>query len=158
RALYFNDDTVIGAVQGAPVFEVVSLDRTDGLKFFSLEQKKVEAPRFKRESGSCTFCHAPINRFAQGIMIATVFPAADGRPTFPATSGLFKLTDHRTPFEERWGGYYVTGKHGSITHLGNAVAPDPSRPRELDKTRTSNVTSLEGRFDISKYLAPSSDI
>ncbi|MEI9812297.1 MAG: hypothetical protein WDO18_06330 [Acidobacteriota bacterium] len=157
RALYFNDDIVIGAVQDASVFEVVSLDPTEGLQFFSLDQKKTGKPRFKAERGSCTFCHGPINKWAQGVMIATVFPAPDGKPTF-SPGELFHLTDHRSPFEDRWGGYYVTGTSGGIKHRGNAIAPDPSRPMELDTTNSSNVTSLTGRFDIAKYLEPTSDI
>ena len=32
------------------------------------------------------------------------------------------IVDHRTPFKERWGGWYVTGSAGSGTHLGNEVA------------------------------------
>lgn len=158
RALYFNDDIVIGAVQDAQVFEAVALDPTEGLQFFSLAQGQTKKPRFKAERGSCTFCHAPINKFAQGVMIATVFPDRDGKPFFKTGEELFHLTDHRSPFEDRWGGYYVTGTSGGIQHRGNAVAPDPSKPYELDLTNTSNVTSLAGRFDISKYLVPTSDI
>jgi len=157
RALYFNDDIVIGAVQDAKVFEAVALDPTDGLQFFSLDQKKTSKPRFKAERGQCTFCHGPINKWAQGVMIATVFPAPDGKPFF-SSGQLFQLTDHRSPFEDRWGGYYVTGTSGGIKHRGNAVAPDPKKPYDLDLTNTSNVTSLEGRFDVSKYLAQTSDI
>src|SRR5690606_20156497 len=71
---------------------------------------------------------------------------------------LFHLTDHRSPFEDRWGGYYVTGTHGKIQHRGNAVAPDPAQPRVLDTSGSGNVTSLEDRFDTSKYLTPTSDI
>lgn len=26
---------------------------------------------------------------------------------------------HSVPFEKRWGGWYVTGQHGSLHHLGN---------------------------------------
>jgi hypothetical protein len=157
RALYFNDDVIIGFVQDAKVFEAIALDPNDGLQFFSLKQKKTSKPRFKAERGSCTFCHGPINKFAQGVMIATVFPAPDGKPFF-SSGQLFHLTDHRSPFEDRWGGYYVTGTSGGIKHRGNAVAPDPKKPYDLDLTNTSNVTSLEGRFDVSRYLAQSSDI
>jgi hypothetical protein len=144
-------------VQGAKVFEAVSLDPNEGLQFFSLEQGKSKNPRFKAERGQCTFCHGPINKWAQGVMIATVFPAPDGKPFF-SSGQLFELTDHRSPFEDRWGGYYVTGTSGGIKHRGNAVAPDPKKPYELDRSHTSNVLSLEGRFDVSKYLVQYSDI
>jgi hypothetical protein len=158
RALYFNDDVVLGAVQNGAVFELASLDPTQGITFYSLGQKKAENPRFKREYGSCAFCHGPINRWAQGIMVATVFPAADGMPFFPKSNDIFKLTDHRSPFEARWGGYYVTGHHGKIKHRGNAMIADTAKPEVLDTSNAGNVTSLAGRFDVSKYLEPTSDI
>jgi hypothetical protein len=158
RALYFNDDIVIGAVQNAPVFEIASLDPGQGITFYSLGQKKADNPRFKREFGSCAFCHGPVNRWTQGLMVATVFPAADGTPFFPKSGEMFTLTDHRSPFEERWGGYYITGTHGEIRHRGNAVLTDTSKPDVLDRSNSSNVTSLAGRFEISKYLEPTSDV
>lgn len=158
RALYFNDDIVIGAVQNAPVFEIASLDLAQGITFYSLGQKKAQNARFKREFGSCAFCHGPINRWTQGIMVATVFPAEDGTPFFPKSSDIFKLTDHRSPFDERWGGYYVTGTHGKIKHRGNAVIADLAKPQVLDSGNANNVTSLMGRFDVSKYLEPTSDV
>lgn len=157
RALYFNDDVIVGAVQDAAVLEVISLDPADGVQFFSLEQAKSDSPRFHSERGSCTFCHGPINKWAQGVMIATVFPAPDGKPYTPP-GALFHLTDHRSRFEDRWGGYWVTGTHGTIQHRGNAFAPDRAHPEQLDRSRANNVTSLAERFDVSKYLEPTSDI
>jgi hypothetical protein len=38
------------------------------------------------------------------------------------------------------------------------MAPDPANPRVLDTSKSSNVTSLEGRFDVSQYLETTSDI
>lgn len=157
RALYFNDDAIVSFVQDAPLYEFVSLEPSEGLLFFTMEQTKTDSPRFKSERGSCTFCHGPINKFAQGVMVATVFPAPDGKPHFPPGE-LFRLTDHRSPFSERWGGYYVTGTHGGIQHRGNAFAPDKNQPDKLDTSNSSNITSLEDRFDTSKYPAPTSDI
>jgi hypothetical protein len=66
--------------------------------------------------------------------------------------------DHRTAIEDRWGGWYVTGTHGSQKHMGNAVAPDPDRPFVLQEIGTQNLTTLDGKFDVEKYLAGSSDI
>lgn len=157
RALYFNDDTVVSFVQDAPFFEFVSLEPTEGLLFFTMEQGNAARPHFKSERGSCTFCHGPINKWAQGVMVATVFPDRDGKPHFPPGE-LFHLTDHRSPFSERWGGYYVTGTHGDIRHRGNAFAPDKTHPDQLDTSNSSNITSLKDRFDVSKYIAPTSDI
>jgi hypothetical protein len=71
---------------------------------------------------------------------------------------LFHVTDHTTPFEQRWGGWYVTGTHGKMEHLGNAFAPNPYRPVELQTRGTQNQTSLVTKFDVTKYLTPYSDL
>jgi len=69
------------------------------------------------------------------------------------------MTDHRTAFAQRWGGWYVTGTHGAQTHLGNNEnLTDPIHPGPAAREGTQNVTSLKDRFDTSKYLAPTSDI
>ena len=69
------------------------------------------------------------------------------------------MTDHRTPFSERWGGWYVTGTHGAQYHLGNNPnLSDPIHPGPALRTGTQNVTDLSDRFDTSRYLAPTSDL
>jgi hypothetical protein len=45
-----------------------------------------------------------------------------------------------------------------VHHLGNAVAPDPDRPFDLEQDGTLNLTSLAGKFDTTKYLTATSDI
>lgn len=157
RALYFSDDVFVGAVQGSSLLEIIAVDPAEGLQFFSLDQGKRERPRFKSERSSCTFCHGPVNKWAPGVMVATVFPAPDGKPYTPP-GALFRLTDHRSPFEDRWGGFWVTGTHGRIQHRGNAFAADRTHPDQLDRSHGRNVTSLEDRFDVSKYLERTSDI
>jgi hypothetical protein len=65
--------------------------------------------------------------------------------------------DHRSPFTERWGGWYVTGELGRIEHMGNLLLKTTADP-DL-KTIASNigVTSLAKRFDQQGYLTPFSD-
>jgi hypothetical protein len=111
---------------------------------------------FQRRGVECLFCHGPGNRGAAALVVASVIPGADGTPAY--TSAFIDTIDHRTPFERRWGGWYVTGTHGSESHMGNAVASDPEHPLDLDTTNSRNVTSLAGRFDLGKYLAGTSDI
>jgi hypothetical protein len=88
-------------------------------------------------------------------VVRSVFTDRLGLPVLSA--GSFRI-DHTSPFKERWGGWYVTGTHGAQTHMGNAVARDPDRPLDLEEAGTQNVTSLAGKFDVGKYLAPTSDI
>lgn len=182
RALYFNDDVMLGVVQDSSLLEFASLDPDEGLLFYTFDQagpasaedntgtnlnpagpdssnqgEGIEGgPHFQREFG-CAACHGPVNRYAPGLIVASVFPTPTGTARHDG-EGLFQLTNHRSPFEDRWGGFYVTGTHGDITHRGNAMASNPDQPYELDTSETGNITSLADRFDISKYLEPTSDI
>lgn len=156
RALYFNDVAAVGTVPGGEVYELMALEPGRGIVFYTLDTKQVERPRFERRGVECLFCHGPGNHGAPGMVVASVIPNANGVPAY--TGGFFSTTDHRTPFEERWGGWYVTGTSGSQMHLGNAIAPDPEHPLDLDQSHSVNLTSIADRFDSAKYLSPSSDI
>jgi hypothetical protein len=68
------------------------------------------------------------------------------------------ITDHRTKFEERWGGWYVTGLSGEQKHRGNAIAQNPAEPKVLETYGTQNLTDLMRKFDPAGYLLPSSDM
>ena len=96
------------------------------------------------------------NKGAPGLVVATVFPNEEGVPAY--TSTFIDTIDHRTPFDRRWGGWYVTGTHGPSKHLGNAVGSNPFNPLDLAAPDSQNLTTLTGRFDVSKYLTGSSDI
>jgi hypothetical protein len=135
---------------------VAALDPTEGVAFYSLSTKQGEQPRFQRRGVECLFCHSPGNKGAPALIVASVSPSADGTPAYTGT--FISTIDHRTPFENRWGGWYVTGTHGSQKHIGNAVAPDSNRPFDLQQTDTQNLTTLEHLLDVSKYLTSSSDI
>jgi hypothetical protein len=89
--------------------------------------------------------------------VSSVHPITDAEAR--ESHGSAFITDDRTSFEERWGGWYVTGTHGSQVHLGNnPQLADPLFPGRAVKEGTQNVTSLAGLFDTSRYLAPTSDI
>ena len=158
RAIYFNDNVSVGGVQNGELYEIAAVDPVDGIRFYTLETKKSDKPEFERQSSLCTICHGPVNRWAPGIMVATVYPNSEGSPFFMGATELFHTTNHASPFEDRWGGWYVTGTHGSMKHLGNTWAPDPYRPIEVITENTQNQTDLSSKFDPSKYLAPSSDL
>jgi hypothetical protein len=156
RALYFSDSVSVGTVPGGDVYELVALEPNDGLAFYTLSTRQNERPRFQRRGVECLFCHSPGNKGAPGLVVASVIPSADGTPAY--TGSFISTIDHRAPFENRWGGWYVTGTHGSQKHLGNAFAADPEHPFDLQQTGTQNLTSLGDKVDVSKYLTGSSDI
>jgi hypothetical protein len=91
-----------------------------------------------------------------GIFVSSLHPRTD---ELRDVHGSSFVTDHRTSFKDRWGGWYVTGTHGSATHLGNNVAlVDPLQPGGRGGPETQNVTTLSSMFDTSRYLDPTSDL
>jgi hypothetical protein len=155
RAIYFNDTVSVGIVRGGEVLEIASQDPKQGVIFYTLDLEKVDKPRFDRRD-TCLQCHASGGTLGvPGIVVRSVYPEPSGMPAFHA--GTF-ISDHRSPLKERWGGWYVTGKHGSQTHMGNAVARDRDKPDQLETEGTQNVVDLKHKFDTGAYLAPSSDI
>jgi hypothetical protein len=173
RALYFDDDTYIGWVRGGEVLEVASTDAQLGTVFYTLAQPKVAAgasapaaPRFERQTYSCLQCHgSTTTREVPGLLLRSVYPDADGQPVLSA--GTF-LTTQQSPFEQRWGGWYVTGNHGLQRHMGNVVV-DEARARGaaggdatpntlLDVEAGANLADLAGKVDTSMYLGRGSDI
>ncbi|MCH5373047.1 MAG: hypothetical protein JJ992_03655 [Planctomycetes bacterium] len=156
RAVYFNDDVYVGWVQNGPVMEISSVDPRQGAIFYTLAQRATERPQFIRDHGDCLSCHASSRTSdVPGHLVRSVYTAPDGQPRFEA--GTF-LTDHTSPLSQRWGGWYVTGKHGSQRHMGNVVAADEEHPENLDREAGANVTSLDAFVDTSPYLTCDSDL
>ena len=157
RAIYFNDDTAVGFVQNGEVLELSAIDPKQGAVFYSLDTERNNKPEFARRD-DCLRCHqgAPTMGIP-GILVSSVHPVNDAEAR--ESHGSAFITDGRTPFAERWGGWYVTGTHGSQVHLGNnPQLTDPLNPGSSVQEGTQNVTSLAGFFDTSRYLAPTSDI
>jgi len=156
RALYFNDDVYIGWVQGGDVLEVMAMDPNLGAVFYVLHQDQEEMPRFIRDQGQCLTCHASSR--TQGVpggLVRSAFVAADGQPHFGA--GTFTI-DHTSPFDQRWGGYYVSGTHGQMRHMGNAISPNRQEPEAIDREAGANVTDLSTLVDLEPYLTSHSDL
>jgi hypothetical protein len=157
RAIYFNDHVTVGAVQNGGLYEIIAQDPKAGLAFYTLSTERTGAPRFERHGDDCLSCHGRINRWAPALVVANVIPQDDGSPLITSTERLFDVTDHRTPYAHRWGGWYVTGTHGAMRHNGNVLAT-PDNPGELDPQAGLNLTDLSTKIDVTRYLAPSSDI
>ena len=56
-------------------------------------------------------------------------------------SGI-SLVNHRTPLEERWGGWYVTGTHGKQTHRGYLIGKATVQKAGSGLVTAKNVVSL----------------
>jgi hypothetical protein len=129
RAIYFNDDVAVGWVRGGKVLEVASHDAQNGVSFYTLDQSPSETPQFNRGE-NCLTCHFSNDTGGvPGLLVRS--------------NGV--VTDHRTPYEERWGGWYVTGLARRFRHQGNRVGQ-------------GWLESLYDQFDTSGYPGMYSDI
>jgi hypothetical protein len=156
RAIYFNDDIYVGYCQSGDVMEVSAVDPVLGTVFYTLDQQPLDKPRFERRIDNCVVCHQ--NSATGGVpghMVRSLFVDADGQPMLSAGG---RSIDHTTPLEHRWGGWYVSGKHGSHGHLGNLVIRTREVPRPIDNSAGLNVEDLASRLRVDHYLAPHSDI
>jgi hypothetical protein len=156
RAVYFNDDVAVGAVHPGGLIEIIANDRRGGIVFYTLDNAAPGTPRLQEEGSRCASCHGMVNTVTPGWIVANITAIADGMPQFANPAYPFDFTDQTRPFEDRWGGWYVTGTSENMHHLGNVTAPDPGKPFELPEGRT--LTSLAGRFDPAHTLRPTSDI
>jgi len=152
RSLFFNDSVAAGWVKGEPFVELAAEDPEQGVIFYTMDQIPTAKPVFERQD-RCLVCHESFSSLGiPGTLLRSSFVAADGQPL--RQLGDY-LNDHRSPFEERWGGWYVTGKRVPAGHLGNTIATNPASAPPVD---AASPTSLEGKFDTSAYLSPYSDI
>ena len=158
RALYFNDDVYVGHVQGSKLLEFASVDPKLGAIFYTLDEEEKGPPRFQREVYFCLICHdsSAVTGGVPGFMALSVLPNKEGNAIRSAPAN--PMSD-QTPFSERFGGWYVTGTHGTQRHRGNTVFPNgvPMLER-VDWSEGANKTDLADRIDTAEYLTPDSDI
>jgi hypothetical protein len=157
RSLFFNDTCYVGWVPGG-LAEVTVIDPQLGPVFYAFSPRRAagsEPPTFERDA-DCLRCHGgAFVREIPAVFARSVFTGSDGEPLLRHGS---VVVDYRTPFEQRWGGWYVTGQHGTAVHRGNSTAEERRETLVFDPQAGANVTSLERYFDVSAYLAPTSDI
>lgn len=155
RAIYFGDDIYIGFVQGSHLLEISSVDPKLGGVFYTLEQTKVDRPKFVR-TDQCLECHASAKTMGVPGHLVRSF-ATDENGAVDMATGI-SLVNHRTPLEERWGGWYVTGDSGKQPHRGNLFGKAAFAKHEKNPGYLGNRTDLKPFFDVSEYLRPGSDI
>jgi hypothetical protein len=155
RAIYHGDDVSVGWVQNSDLMEFIVSGGGNGLAFYTLDTA-AQKPKFERRGSECVICHGFASRWAAGLMVANMDTGPGGSLLGLTPNRIFSLTDQRTPFDQRYGGWYVTGETGDMAHRGN-VTQDPDHIGVLP-SGGRNLLSLSDRLDIAKYLAPSSDI
>src|SRR6516165_4127397 len=164
RAVYFNDDTYVGWVNHGQFIEIAEVNPKTGPSFYKLEQEYDPFPIIEHETEQCLVCHDTFqtNTPVPRLLMLSVLPNSDGN----ALKAAALITNDQSPLRERWGGWYVTGTHGSQRHLGNTIvrarADDIDDMKKfiprLDLNAGANLTDLSKRFDTKEYLSPYSDI
>ncbi len=155
RVLYFNDEVYVGSVQLGDVLELSAVDSQQGAIFYAIDQKPSDKPKFLRSDNDCLTCHQ--NRRTQdvpGYLVRSVYPGKSGHPHFELGT---TTTDQTTDFHDRFGGWYVTGKHGELRHRGNTIASKNAQP-PIDPEQGANVTDLASRLNTDHYLTKHSDM
>ncbi len=155
RSIFFNDSVVVGWVRGGPLLELAAEDPRQGMIFFSMGQNPAGPPHANRDP-NCLPCHVSSESMGvPGTLMRSVYPDTDGKTI--SEPGTF-LTDDRSPFTQRWGGWYVTGNTGTLRHMGNAVVKDGKNLELLAGDESQPLSSLDGRFDTQAYVTPYSDV
>jgi hypothetical protein len=145
RALFFTDEVSVGFVRGAPLLEISALDAQQGVIFYAIDQRQAEKPEILRHD-SCLSCHqARVTLEVPGLILRSVGTGAGGEAL--VEFGNFN-SDHRSPFQQRWGGWFITGRTGFTRHMGNTLLPGS----------TETLSSLEGKFEMAGYPSPYSDV
>ena len=151
RAIYFNDDTYVGWINGSPLIEVSTADPKLGTAFYTFEMSP-RKPAIKRAGYDCLGCHATsLTQGVPGHVVRSIFPTYDGNISVQKEAFV---TGHTSPFAKRWGDWFVTGQHGEMQHMGNSYV----RGEQLDTLKNGNRSDLNLEFNTNHYLSPYSDI
>ena len=156
RAIYFSEEVYVGWAQGG-MFELIGVDPVQGPQFYKLSfpYGTEERPILSADE-MCLNCHeSSRTNGVKGMLVRSVYAAEDGQPIL--SEGSF-VTSHESPLSERWGGWYVTGKHGNDLHMGNAISRESKEGVILDRQSGANVTSLAKFISTEPYVTNTSDI
>lgn len=157
RAVYFNDSVYIGWVQSGSVMEISAMDPQQGTIYYTLDQRAMEKPRFERQTDSCRVCHSgSMADNIPGLMVRSVFTNRVGEGFLRSKS---YISDHTSPLDRRFGGWYVTGTSGDQRHMGNLMLGSESQIESADLSSGTNLSNLSRMpISIEPYIVPTSDI
>ena len=135
---------------------IASVDPKLGTIFYTLGQAKADRAKFVRATADCLGCHASSRtRRVPGLLVRSVFPDKNGHPVL--RGGSFNIT-HTSPIQNRWGGWYVSGRRIELTHMGNRLVAD----RNATKVALTQLLGAPGSgktlYDPTAFLQPTSDV
>ncbi|MGH9385697.1 MAG: hypothetical protein ACRD2N_15565 [Vicinamibacterales bacterium] len=153
RAIYFGDDVAVAYVPDASTLEIAAVDPVQGPVFYTMS---LDATATIARGTSCLQCHhGPNTAGIPGLYVGSVIPGPTGMPLHGESA---IITDHRSDFRDRWGGWYVTARRGEQPDRANAVATSPAEPETLVREARQNLADLTGRFKADGYPTLTSDI
>ena len=145
RAIYFNDAVSVAYIRGAGMLELVAQDPRLGSVFYVVHQEAVSQPTVARES-QCLRCHLSWDTL--GVPGTTVLSTFPRKSETDYANGF--TVDHFRPIEERWGGWYVTGKRVPPRHMGNLplfmAKPIDSPPPSYVSLESVNLDGYPSRY------------
>ena len=151
RTIFFNDSVAVGWMKGGFI-EIAALDPRQGVQFYTLQPRPDGPARFEK-GRDCLRCHVgEATLDVAGTLVRSTYTAADGSPMLIYGGSV---VDDRTPIEDRWGGWFVTGAPETLRHLGNSVIGpqgDPKAMESLHDRTTSDVAALMV-FDHQMHMA-----
>ena len=154
RAVYFRDDVAVAWVRGGGKLEAAVQDLRQGTVFYALDQAPDGTPQFVRDD-QCLACHLTWETLGvPGLQVLSTFPLTSD-PNAYATGFV---SDHRARIEDRWGGWYVTGRHAPFAHMGNVEVTDVEDPNATIGVPRPELPSLDGLFELAGFPSEHSDI
>lgn len=149
RALYFNEDVYVGFIPGGKI-EIVSLDpEAGGIFYIFAIPRPGEAPHIER-STRCMNCHSREDTgYVPGLVVKSVVPGPTGGSLQAFRLGI---SGHSIPYQDRFGGWYVTGKHSFTEHWGNLIG-------RFNEGKLQKQPIEPGQyFSFDRYLTSTSDV
>lgn len=148
RAIYFNDDVTLAYVPNGDAIEMAAVDPRQGVILYRLANRKTQTPRLTRPK-ICLACHqAPATLGVPGVYVGSVLTTPSGRPKYQGSI----VSDHRTAFEERWGGWYVSPADMLAPHRGNSMVASPT------SDELAPLLPGDFKFNAESYPETGSDI
>ena len=156
RALYFNESVYLGWMPNGRI-EIASFDPELGpIFYFQRELDDASSPLLAR-TRSCLGCHAgDATNFLPGSLGRSVYPDKSGRSLRSIDD--YRRSGHHIPLHDRYGGWFVSGNHGAMRHMGNAIASREGGKITIDREQFANLKKLDRFFSTEAYPAPGSDI
>jgi hypothetical protein len=162
RAIYFDDDTYVAWMPGTNFLEVSTMDSALGPVFYTLPDRDPASTHFDRETLRCLTCHDTFSLMGGGVPRFLFMSSPVTVTGEPLTTEISVETTDATPLQDRWGGWYVTGKPNGLIHLGNIRMTGPVKSvtdfASLLVNRPGTLENLAGVFDTQPYRTDRSDV